>query len=255
MLRIIVNCGWCEREIARCITSLRVQTFARWRAIVTVDRTGDATFCNAVLAAGSDPRITVLQNERPRYPMENILRASADAAPEDVIVIVDGDDWLVTERAFAVIAATYTRENCWMTYGSWVSNDPAEPGLWPAYPDDTTDFRHAPWRATAVRTWKKWLFDRIDDDDFRDEEGRYFRRTEDLACMLPMLEMSTTRRARHIAEPLLLYNRLPRKPSGSELADEGRRNGPYLRSKRPYAPLLNIPPTIRPIHEATLPPV
>jgi glycosyltransferase involved in cell wall biosynthesis len=255
VLRVIVNCGWCENEIARCLTSLRMQTFAPWRAIVTVDRTGDATFRNAVLAAGGDSRITVVQNERPCYPMENILRASANAAPEDVIVIVDGDDWLATDRALAIIAETYAREDCWMTYGSWISNDAREPGLWPPYDDDTRDFRGAPWRATAVRTWKKWLFDLIDDDDLRDEDGRYFRRTEDMACMLPLLEMSTTRRAKHIGEALLLYNRLTRKPSGPELTDEGKRNGPYLRAKRPYAPLATRPgaqPAIQAIHEVAM---
>ena len=62
-----------------------------------------------------------------------------------------------------------------MTYGSWVSNDPAHQGMprgmWPAYPEDTADFRRADWLHTAVRTWKKWLWDLVDDRDFRDESG------------------------------------------------------------------------------------
>ncbi|HWW59823.1 MAG TPA: glycosyltransferase family A protein [Thermoanaerobaculia bacterium] len=244
MLHVIVNCGWCENVIARCISSLRSQTVTEWRAHVTVDRSGDDTFRNAVAASAGDPRFDIVQNARRRYPMDNILRAIArsHADADDVIVIVDGDDWLIDDRAFETITGTYETTGCWVTYGSWISNDPRkERGMWPPYEDGETDFRAAPWRGTAVRTWKKWLFDLIDDRDFRDESGRYFRRTEDAACMMPLIEMATTRRAKHIAEPLMLYNCAERISSGPELVDEGKRNMPYLRSRRAYRPLAERP--------------
>ena len=34
VFHIVVNCGFCEREVVRCIESLRMQTFAEWRAEV-----------------------------------------------------------------------------------------------------------------------------------------------------------------------------------------------------------------------------
>jgi glycosyltransferase involved in cell wall biosynthesis len=244
MFHVIVNCGFCEREIVRCIDSLKMQTHREWKAWVNVDRNGDDTCRNAVAAAAGDPRFDIARNERRLYPMENILRtiARSGAGPEDVIVIVDGDDWLITERAFALIAEAYARSDCWLTYGSWISDDPRAPGRWPAYEEGTVDFRAAPWLGTAVRTWKRWLFDRIDDADFRDERGRYLRLTEDVGCMFPMLEMATTARAKHIAEPLLFYNRSSDHDSGRSLADEGRRNTVYLRGRLPYAPLAEKPP-------------
>jgi hypothetical protein len=239
VLHIVVNCGFCQRDVVRCIESLRMQTFAEWRAWVNCDRKGDATYRNAAAAAAGDVRFDIVQNERRRYPMENILRtlARSGAGAEDVIAIVDGDDWLITRHALAIVADAYARDDCWLTYGSWISDDPRQPGRWPPYPDGTTDFRSAPWLGTAVRTWKRWLFDLIDDADFRDETGRYLRLTEDVACMLPMLEMATTERARHIAEPLLFYNRGSDHDRGRSLADEGRRNTVYLRGRAPYAPL------------------
>ena len=236
VLHIVVNCGFCEREVVRCIESLRMQTFAEWRAWVNCDRKGDATYRNAVAAAAGDDRFDVVQNERRRYPMENILRtlARSGAGADDVIAIVDGDDWLITRHALAIVADAYARDDCWLTYGSWISDDPRQPGRWPPYPDGTTDFRSAPWLGTAVRTWKRWLFDLIDDADFRDETGRYLRLTEDVACMLPMLEMATTRRARHIAEPLLIYNRLNPQNIGKVMHEEGLAMAARLRARRPY---------------------
>jgi glycosyltransferase involved in cell wall biosynthesis len=238
LLKVVVNCGLCEEFVGRCLDSLRGQTFTDWQALVTVDRRGDRTYERALEARGGDNRIVITRNRRRLYPMENIVRAirRSHAGPEDVIVIVDGDDWLITDQALERIASEYEDDDCWMTYGSWVSNVAGHPGRWPAYADGV-DFRTERWLGTAVRTWKRWLFDRIEDADLRDGAGRYFRVTEDLACMFPMLEMATTRHARHIAEPLMLYNRLSHHDPKRRLANEGLRNAADLRGRRRYAPL------------------
>jgi glycosyltransferase involved in cell wall biosynthesis len=238
LLKIIVNCGRAEDYIGPCLQSLQMQTYFDWEAQVTIDRRGDRTWENAVQAADGDPRIVITRNKRRLYPMENIVRAirRSNAEPEDVIVILDGDDWLITDRALERIAFEHADEDCWMTYGSWISNRRRAPGRWPAYPEGC-DFRSAPWLGTAVRTWKKWLFDLIDEVDLRDRAGRYFRICEDVACMFPMLEMSTTRHARHIEEPLMLYNLLSHHDPARRLKNEGGRNLFDLRRRRRYAPL------------------
>jgi glycosyltransferase involved in cell wall biosynthesis len=238
LLKVVVNCGLCEEFIGPCLESLRMQTHTDWQALVTVDRRGDRTFERAVEARDGDERIVITRNRRRLYPMENIVRAirRSHADPEDVVVILDGDDWLITDRALERIASEYEDDSCWMTYGSWVSNVDGHPGRWPAYADGA-DFRSERWLGTAVRTWKRWLFDLIAEGDLRDRAGRYFRVTEDLACMFPMLEMATTRRARHIAEPLMLYNRLSHHDPKRRLANEGLRNAADLRARAPYAAL------------------
>lgn len=239
MLKLIINCGLCEEYIGLCLQSVRMQTHADWQALVTVDRRGDRTFERAVEAAEGDERIVITRNRRRLFPMENIVRAirRSNADPEDVIVILDGDDWLLSDRALERIAAAYEEsDDCWMTYGSWISNQESRPGRLPAYAHNA-DFRAEPWLGTAIRTWKKWLFDLIEEDDLRDSKGRYFRMSEDLACMLPMLEMATTRRARHIAEPLMLYNRLSHHDPKRRLKNEGLRNIADLRSRPAYTAL------------------
>jgi glycosyltransferase involved in cell wall biosynthesis len=238
LLKIVVNCGLCEDFIGPCLQSLLMQTYPYWQALVTVDRRGDRTYQRAVEAAGGDHRIVITRNRRRLYPMENIVRAirRSAAKPNDVIVVLDGDDWFITDRALERIAYEHADEDCWMTYGSWISNRRRAPGRWPAYPDGC-DFRSAPWLGTAVRTWKKWLFDVVADEDLRDRRGRYFRICEDVACMLPMLEMATTRRARHIAEPLMLYNLLSHHDPERALRYEGGHNLADLRRRRRYPPL------------------
>ena len=238
-LKIITNCGACEPYIGRCIDSLRTQTFEDWEAFVTVDPCGDATYERALDAARGDARIHVVRNERRLWAMENVVRAVARSGddPDDVLIVVDGDDWLATSHALATIAAAHADDECWMTYGSWVSSIDPDDGRWGPYPAGTRDFRTASWRGTAVRTWKRWLWDAIDDRDLRDEDGRYFRIVEDRAYMLPMLEMATTRRARHIAEALLIYNRGNPLGVGKVMLDEMYRCTAVVHARPPYRPL------------------
>lgn len=243
MLKIIINCGPCQAYIGKSISSLKTQTKTQWEAYVSVDPYDDNTFAAALETKGDDERITITYNNQRLYSMANLVRAIARscAQPEDIIVILDGDDWFYTENALQIIADTYSQSDCWMTYGSWVSNVAHVAGRLPAYAPGTTNFRNAEWLATAVRTWRKWLWDLIDDKDFRNEGGEYFSVVEDLAVMFPMLEMSGTTRAKHIPDLLMLYNRANPACVGNIRRGEMERVAQYLRSKPRYSPLITKP--------------
>jgi hypothetical protein len=125
--------------------------------------------------------------------------------------------------------------------GSWLSNVPGlsgrRDGLWPPYPEGTTDFRHVRFLGTAVRTWKKWLWDCVRDEDLRGETGQYVRVSEDQMIMIPLLEMCGTARARHIAEPIMTYNKLVSYPADDSIRLERVSNG-WLIERRPAYPRL-----------------
>jgi glycosyltransferase involved in cell wall biosynthesis len=232
--KIIINCGLSEPYIAKCVESALAQVHGDWNALITVDAPHDRTFEAAVAASRGDSRISIIENKTRMYTMYNLAKAieRSAAGPEDVIVVLDGDDWFATPKALEIIADTYARHDCWMTYGSWLSNLPeqnGEPdGLWPAYPPGTVNFRKVRWLGTAARTWKKWLWDYLDDSDLRDASGQYFRVSEDQAVMLPMLEISGTERARHIPDVLMIYNKLNPAASALAMADDMHRHAAYL---------------------------
>jgi glycosyltransferase involved in cell wall biosynthesis len=240
MFKLIINCGPCEEFIEQCLDSVLSQTVQTWEAYVTVDPCGDHTFSNAVPFATRDPRIRVQKNYERRYSLRNQLtaiRRSGDD-PEDIIVSLDGDDWFSGPDSLQIISDTYAQSNCWMTYGSWISNAAREgktDGMWLAYPDNTTDFRHTRWLGTAVRTWKRWLWRRLKDEDLRDAKGAYLRVAEDRAIMIPLLEMCGTERAKHIAAPIMVYN---------ELSNEAVRNVVGVERRPMYARLSCADPRI-----------
>ena len=239
-LKIMINCGQCEAYIEQCLDSVRQQTYAEWKAYVTVDACQDRTYEKALQARGSDRRIRITRNTQRMFSLWNLIQAirRSNAAPEDVIVNLDGDDWLARTDALEIIADTYWRHNCWVTYGSWISNvmdnEGRARGMWPAYPEGTSEFRKMRWLATAVRTWKTWLWDKVDDRDLRDSAGQYYRVSEDQAIMLPLLEMSGTGRARHIPEALMVYNQLNPHAAGLHMTEDMLRNAIHLERQRPY---------------------
>ena len=195
-------------------------------------------------AAAGEPRIHVHANHAQRYSMANLVDAirRSGAASEDVIVVLDGDDWLAGDDSLQIIADAYERLDCWLTYGSWLSVKLAPSGkphgCWPAYPEETVDFRSHPFLGTAVRTWKRWLWDHLRDDDLRDDCGEYVRVSEDKMVMIPLLELCGTARARHIATPIMIYNKIVDCTVGDPFAEERVRNAALIARRQPYPRLI-----------------
>jgi glycosyltransferase involved in cell wall biosynthesis len=241
--KIVINCGPCQEFIGMCLASVREQSLTDWEAYVTVDACSDDTYARALRASGGDPRIRVKRNETRRYSMCNLIHATqnSNAEPEDVIVTLDGDDWFADSNALRMIADAYEQFDCWVTYGSWLSNVAGPSGrpngLWPAYPEGTTNFRGHRFLGTAVRTWKKWLWDHLRDGDLRSDSGEYVRVSEDQMVMIPLLEMCGTSKAKHIAAPIMVYNKMAKYDADDSITREGLRNGDWIDSRAPYARL------------------
>jgi glycosyltransferase involved in cell wall biosynthesis len=238
--KIVINCGPCEDFVGTCLASVKEQTWADWQAFVTIDRCGDDSYRRAVAAAGDDPRFLIHRNETRRYSMCNLIQAirRSNAEPEDVIANLDGDDWFCDPNALRKIAEAYEGSGCWMTYGSWLSNvegpGGSHNGKWPAYPDGDVDFRRHRFLGTAPRTWKKWLWDHLEDADLRGDSGEYVRVSEDQMVMIPLLEMASTARAKHIPDPIMIYNKLVKYRHDDSIAAEGLRNGERIDRRPPY---------------------
>jgi hypothetical protein len=75
------------------------------------------------------------------------------------------------------------------------------------------------------------------DSDLHSVTGDYARVSEDQMIMIPLLEMAGTARARHIAAPLMTYNKLVRYAPDESIRLEGLRNGDLLAERAPYARL------------------
>jgi hypothetical protein len=155
----------------------------------------------------------MLTNKEKRYALENIAIAIEDGnntADEDVIIVLDGDDWLASSLSFSRLNKEYADRECLMTYGSYIFYPYGIRGPEPsAYPEDViqkNSFREDQWRASHLRTFKYGLWKNIDHKDLKDEKGDYYTMAYDQALMLPLLEMASER-SRYIWDTLHVYNK------------------------------------------------
>ena len=115
---------------------------------------------------------------------------------EDVILILDGDDWLFDANVLATLDHLYATEDIYLTWGSFETYPRGSRSMNYAAPVDPTVISQKLYRLITdvfghPRTFKYRLFREIKDEDLRDPHtGEYFRVSGDKALLYPMLEMA-----------------------------------------------------------------
>lgn len=169
---------------------------------------------------------------------------SLECKDDDVIVIVDGDDWLAHENALKHIHQVYAEKDIFLTWGQCekypAGNTPmkyAQP-----IPDMIIEqkiYRDIPFIFWHPLTFKYVLWRHIEDEDLRDINGEYFRIMYDKAILFPMLEMSGYKKA-FLRETLYIYNlENPLNDYATTPREEHDRVNALLKKKKRY-PLLDF---------------
>ena len=172
------------------LRSIKLQDYDNFECIIVDDMsTDDSLLCDAIEL--SDPK------------------------KEDVIVMLDGDDWFAGKGVLSVLNETYDREDCWMTYGSYIEYPSNVRGKFSQkVPDHIISgnlFRSSPWMTSHLRTWKYGLWKGIDKqksfvEDEPIDNNNHYAFCWDLAYMFPLLELAGTK-AYYISDILYVYNR------------------------------------------------
>jgi|SRR5579859_186704 len=172
----------------------------------------------------------------PRTWTENVRDAVSGLAPDDIVLSVDGDDWLAHDRVAEVVSLHYANPDVWLTYGSYAHAD-GRPGICRAYDDE--DYRGSQWRASHLKTFRAALFQKIREEDLRDARGAWLALAVDHAIMFPMLEMATRAHTRYIKDVLYTYNFVSSYEHNADTAgiEEERRTAAWLRAKPRYSAL------------------
>jgi len=237
--RIAVVGGPCGPYIDRCLDSLESQTDRGWSAAVVLDAVDDAP---ERALSKVDDRMTVAVNIAAHDgALANIVRAVRlmDPDPDDVVVTVDGDDWLNGPRVLERVRRVYEGSpEVVLTYGSWVGYpDPMAVNNSAPYQRaefDAGALRQGPWRGSHLRTFRHKVWRRVRDEDLRDGNGKYYRTAWDLSFMWPMLEMAGYDRVRWMGEQLYVYNRETPHNDEKERSEEQQASHREIMAKPPY---------------------
>jgi glycosyltransferase involved in cell wall biosynthesis len=205
---VVVSTGFhAEQYVASCIKSVIEQTVQAIQVLLCDD---DATLFVADQACrramGRSSRVCLRRGDG--TSMESVFRVIHTLSPSDIVAWLDADDWLACPEALETVRDAYESGDVWLTYGSFSCWPGGATGKCAAYPPEviaSRSFRHAPWVASHLKTFRAGLFQRIREQDLRKPDGSWITESTDRAAMWPMLEMAGERH-RFIEKVLVEYN-------------------------------------------------
>lgn len=203
------NAGkWIEKNIL----SIKKQRHLGFICTLIDDISTDNSAKLAEEAIKGDDRFELIKSKEKRYALGNIAHAlnQDKCDPEDVVILLDGDDWFASSKSLSRLSLAYEDGKCVLTYGSYIYHPMGVRGVEPSeYPPEVVKnnaYRQDKWRASHLRTFKHKLWELLSHKDLKDDGGEYYKMTYDQAIMLPLLEMAAER-AKYIPELLHVYNK------------------------------------------------
>jgi len=205
---VIVTTAYnCVNYIEKCIGSLMGQTFDDFTCYITDDMSTDNTVEVVKQMIQGDNRFILVENKTKFYQPGNydqVIRNNDKISNDEIIVEVDGDDWLPDANTLSRINKVYSNPNIWIANGSFrYSNGTI------GFSSKQTNFgnlRGSRFTASHIRTWRAFLWRKINQEDLKDETGIYWKVTGDLSFMFPMLEMAGEERYYFMEEINYIYN-------------------------------------------------
>lgn len=211
--KIIVPLYNVEKWIKLCLRSIKSQTYKNFECIIVDDMSDDKSVKIIEQEIKNDSRFKLVINQEKKYALKNIHDTLLECKPnkDDIIITVDGDDWLSNKEVLYTLNNIYKSQKCWMTYGSYAEYPSKKRGKFakqiPQTIIDNNSFRTHEWCSSHLRTFKYHLWKSINKKDLiNPETDKFIKAAWDLAFMFPMLEMSGTR-AHFIDKILYIYNR------------------------------------------------
>lgn len=206
-----------EKYIKKCMDSVANQIYNKYKMIIIDDMSTDNTVNIIKDTISNYPpnirnRFQLVVNTEKKYAVSNQVDAiKLYATDSDIIVLLDGDDWLANDNGIFNYLDNLYSNGVDMSYGSChslIDNIDLISEPYPKKVIEDKSFRtHLfTWGMpyTHLRTFKKELFNKIDKSLLRDENGDHWKAGGDNALFYPLLENS--KNIKCVQRILMVYN-------------------------------------------------
>lgn len=228
-----------EKYIEMCLFSIATQTYKDFVCYITDDLSTDKSVSLVKKFIKNDSRFKLIENKEKKYQPGNydqIIRNNNNIGDQDIIVEVDGDDWLPDSKVLERVYKLYSDKNVWIANGSFIYST-GQQGF--SSPQKITEnLRQERFTASHLRTWRAFLWRKIEQIDLKDENNIYWKVTGDLSFMYPMLEMAGEKHYRFMKDINYVYNE--QNPINDHKVDLILVNeiANKIRNKQPYKKLI-----------------
>jgi glycosyltransferase involved in cell wall biosynthesis len=196
-----------EQYIERCIGSLMGQNFTDFKCYITDDMSTDNSVSIVKNMIKDDDRFILIENKTKFYQSGNydqVIRNNPNISDDEIIIELDGDDWLPNSKVLTMMNEIYSDENIWITNGSFIYSD-GRKGF-SKKQENIDNIRNGDFTASHMRTWRAFLWRKIKVEDLKDDNGQYWQVAGDLAFLYPMLEMSGDEHYKFVETINYVYN-------------------------------------------------
>lgn len=200
------NSQWCHKNLSSVLS----QNYDNYRIIYIDDGSTDGAVLRAeecIAAFRAENRVTLRKNTQKQGKLACLTGAVFSSSPEEIVVELEGCDWLAHSGVLSHLNRVYTDEQVWMTYGQFIYYPSAHEGFASPIPEEIilrNQIRDVGGYVTHLRSFYAALFQEIRKDDLL-MGGYFYPRAEDLAYTIPMLEMAGYH-SRFIPEILYVFN-------------------------------------------------
>jgi glycosyltransferase involved in cell wall biosynthesis len=244
MIKIIITSYNNSEWTGLCLSSVLKQTYKNFEILFFDDCSTDNTYDIVTTLKTSDPRIRCFrmrENLTKSYIFANHIEEYM-IDNNDIVLFLDGDDWLSDDDVFQNIIDFYEFNSPWVAYGGmlvWESGETVSE----AHPQNTSfppnvlidkTFRKDAWRSSHLKTMRGFIWNNIDKSCFvSDIDKKYIKGGDDLAFMYPALEMCPMHKIFSFKFPTYVYNASNQGRIKSHMAERNVDYETEIRNRKP----------------------
>lgn len=207
-----------QEYVGKCIESVAQQDYDNYHHYIIDDCSTDNTSRIVHETIQKLPehlrkRFTLITNKENYGAVYNQISLIRDLNDDDVVMLLDGDDWLINDNnVFSYYNNLYdgTTE---FTYGScWsvVDNIPLISQPYPEHIKKSKQYRSHKFNwgipYTHLRTFKKYLLNNVDDAVFKDLEGNWYKAGGDGSTFYNIIEQADPDKVKVVQDIVYNYN-------------------------------------------------
>jgi glycosyltransferase involved in cell wall biosynthesis len=229
--------------IGLSIETIKLQSYKNFECVIVDDASTDDTYSIVESSIQDDSRFHLIRNKNNLgSSLGNMIQAFDYIQPddEDIIIRLDGDDWLSSVFVLEYLDNIYNSTGCWLTYGTYQTYPSGQDGSHHCIdiPDDVHEDRaYREWTHvySHLRTHKAFLLKNVDRNDLKyTDGGDYFREAEDVAHMFPLIEMCGKDKIFCIKDILLILNRENENNVANKRLNKQKETEALIRNKKVY---------------------
>jgi len=195
------------KTLRQALGSVAFQSYDKWRCVIVDDDSDEQSkehlydVCKQLCITD---KVTIIENTERKWEMANIIEALKHVKPHEVVCRLDLDDYLCDLNSLEILAQLYDDnpdiEAAWSSHRWYDENGVTKNNISGPMPNGMDVYRW-PWCASHFKTFRKHIYDGINQENFKGEDGEFIKRTGDQALYLPILHKAK----RYLHVPIQMY--------------------------------------------------